>query len=99
MADRKLRVRVRPAGKDEQAERQDGEGEGDEEAGEIGERFCTLKPIGKGAPCKGLPYLSTLHAARCQCRVYGAGPGSSFPGQPLWNQVVLSLRGVHSEGV
>ena len=57
-------MRLRPAGKGspiQAAEEADGE-----EVGKIGVGFRTLKPIGKGAPCKGLPYLGTSHATLFQ---------------------------------
>ena len=57
-------MRVRPAGKGcpiQAAEEADGE-----EVGKISERLFTLKPVGKGAPRKGLPSLGTLRATRFQ---------------------------------
>jgi len=38
-----LRVRLRPAGKDQQAERHGGEGEGDEEGGEVRQKVTGEK--------------------------------------------------------
>jgi hypothetical protein len=64
---------LRPAGKGspiQAAEEADGE-----EVGKIVEGFRTLKPIGKGAPCKGLPYRVPC-ILRVACRRYRFVPAS-----------------------
>jgi len=48
-------VRVRPAGKG--CPIQAAEKTGGEEVGKMSEGLFTLKPVGKEAPRKGLPYL------------------------------------------